>query len=93
MKHLWRQRVRREFDMPVRDLIVSFARDRYSKRLCAGAIGITRQTLIAYCNKEHIEFPKRSDLRDECKPKAYGMKGKVNNPWGRRGKPDDRPRV
>lgn len=87
MKHLWRQRIKKEFGVPARVVIESFANDGYSKRLTAGAIGITTQTLRNYCRRENINFPDRNNLREECKPKPYGLKGKINNPWGRRGKP------
>ncbi|MEN6421715.1 MAG: hypothetical protein ABFD76_07170 [Smithella sp.] len=86
MKHLWKQRIRKEFDAPAREVIESFAKDNYSKRLTAGAIGITAQTLLNYCRKEGIAFASRKDLRNECKPKP-SKKGNINNPWGRRGKP------
>lgn len=87
MKPYWKQRIRKEFEAPAREVIQSFADDGYSKRLTAGAIGITTQTLLKYCRKEGISFPDRNNLREECKPKPYGLKGKINNPWGRRGKP------
>ena len=85
MKHLWKQRIKQEFGEPAKIVILSFARDGYSKRLTAGAIGITGQTLLAYCRREGIEFPERKDLREECKPKP-SVKGLVRNPWGRAGK-------
>jgi hypothetical protein len=87
MKPHWKQRIRKEFETPTRDLIQSFADDGYSKRLTAGAIGITVQTLLNYCRKENIQFPSRKDLREECKPKPRKL-GIVRNPFGRRGKPD-----
>jgi hypothetical protein len=85
-KHRWRHIVAREFERPVKDLVLSFARDGYSKRLCAGAIGITRQTLTRFCVENGIEFPKQRDMREECKPKP-GKRGYTNNPWGRYGRP------
>lgn len=85
-KHLWRQRIRNEFGSPARDVIHSFADDGYSKLLCAGAIGITTQTLLKYCRDNDIKFPDRINLRSECKPRP-GKYGIVNNPWGVKGKP------
>lgn len=84
-KYAWQQRIRYDFGIPARDIIGSFARDGYSKRLTAGAIGINMQTLREYARREGIEFPTRSELREECKPKP-SVKGRINNPWGRRGK-------
>ena len=81
----WKQQIRKEFDAPAKEVIQSFADDRYSKRLTAGAIGITLQTLIRYCRENNISFAARIDLREECKPKPR-VKGIVRNPFGRRGK-------
>ncbi len=81
----WRQEVRQEFGAPAKEVILSFATSGYSKELTAPAIGISKQTLLRYCRKENIKFPKRIDLRPECKPKPR-VKGIVRNPWGRRGK-------
>ncbi|OPY83164.1 MAG: hypothetical protein A4E71_02919 [Smithella sp. PtaU1.Bin162] len=82
-KHQWQQRVRNEFQEPAKEVIISFAKDRYSKRLTAAAIGINIQTLIAYARKNNINFANRKDLRDECKAHTYGN---CNNPWGRYGR-------
>lgn len=86
-KDKWRQRVAREFGAPAKMVIKSFAETGYSKRLCAGSIGITRQTLIRYCLQEGIKFPDRNHLRDECKARPSYMP--INNPWGRCGKPQE----
>ena len=86
-KHRWRHIVAKEFDRPVIDLVRSFAVDGYSKRLCAGAIGITPQTLLRYCRQNGILFLERNDLRDECKPRPTRKRGYTNNPWGRYGRP------
>jgi hypothetical protein len=87
MKHLWKQRIKQEFGEPAKAVIISFARDGYSKRLTAGALGINGQTLLAYCRQENISFPDRQHLREECKPKPH-VKGIVRNPWGSKGKQD-----
>lgn len=75
-KHLWRQRVRKEFEEPARYVISEYARQGYSKRLTAGAIGITVQTLIAYSRREGINFKSRDELREECKPKPWNNKNR-----------------
>jgi hypothetical protein len=92
-KDKWRKRVSDEFGAKVKVVIAkvkvviqSFADSGYSKLLCAGAIGITTQTLLRYCRENDIKFPDRIDLRDECKPKP-GKRGYTNNPYGRAGKP------
>ena len=85
-KDKWRHRVSIEFDAPVKIVIQSFADSGYSKRLCAGAIGIHTQALLRYCRENNIKFPDRINLREECKPKP-GKRGYSNNPWGRNGKP------
>ena len=85
MKHLWKQRIRQEFEAPAIVVIQSFASSGYSKRLTAGAIGITTQTLLRYCRENSINFPLQKDMRPECKG-ANRHKGRVNNPWGRKGK-------
>jgi hypothetical protein len=84
-KHEWKRRIRHEFDEPAKMVIISFAKQGYSKLLTAGAIGITAQTLRNYANREKIKFPDRDELREECKPKPRKL-GIVRNPWGRRGK-------
>lgn len=85
-KDKWRHRISIEFGVPAKILIQSFADSGYSKRLCAGAIGIGTQALLRYCREHNIQFPDRINLRDECKPKP-GKRGYSNNPWGRNGKP------
>jgi len=84
-KHEWQQRIRHEFDAPARTVIISFAESGYSKELTAPVIGITKQTLLAYCRREGIKFPDRINLRPECKPRP-SKKGIVRNPYGCKGK-------
>jgi hypothetical protein len=85
-KHLWHKRIKQEFGVPVRTLVQSFIDTRYSRNLTAGAMGIAHTTLIRYCKVHNIKFPKRKDLREECKPKPRAL-GQINNPYGRKGKP------
>lgn len=84
--HEWKKRVEDEFEMPVKEVVRLFIKDRYSMRLAAETMGIDVETLKRYCQNKKISFPKRIDLRDECKPKP-GVFGLVRNPWGRKGKP------
>jgi len=77
----WPQRVKAEFDTPVRELIASFARDKYSLRLTAGTLGISRETLTKYAKREGIVFPDRVSQRKDCKPHGKGWpKGKARKP-------------
>ena len=78
----WKKRVREEFDMPVLELVMSFARDGYSKRLTAGAMGISPQTLRVYCSNVGVAFNNQAEMRHECKPRPR-KKGIVRNPSGR----------
>lgn len=71
-KNQWKQRIRKEFDEPAKDVIQSFARNGYSKRLTAGAIEIATQTLLAYCRRENIVFADRINVREECKTSPKG---------------------
>jgi hypothetical protein len=72
---LWQHRIEAEFEMPVKELILAFIRDRYSKRLTAATIGISNDTLDRYCRRENLIFPSRRELREECKPKRSTGKG------------------
>ena len=76
-------RIRREFGEPPSKVIQDFANMKVSKRLAAGAIGTTTQTLLRLCRQYGIEFCPRSELVDQCKPKNYKggwPKGK-KRPW------------
>ena len=83
--HDWPRRIRAEYDMTVKELVTSFAKDRYSLTLTAGALGIARDTLKRYCRHEGIAFPDRLNLRSECVPKPL-KKGIIRNPEGRNGR-------
>lgn len=72
--HEWQKRVKAEFEMPVRELVESFARDGYSLGLTAGALGISHGTLVNYCKRMGIIFPDRYHQRDECIGRAFGNK-------------------
>lgn len=66
----WQQKVKEEFGVPAKELILSFAQSKYSKRLTAGAIGISRNTLIRFCKRNpDIKFVPQYEMRYECKPK------------------------
>jgi len=67
--------------MPAKEVIKLFARDKYSRWFTAQCLGISVNTLKAYCHREGIEFVKGVDLRDDCKPRPFGN---CNNPLGRR---------
>lgn len=87
-KFEWQQRIRNEFGIPAKQVIMSYANSGYSKRLTAGALDITTQTLLSYCRRDNIQFSNRDGMREECKPKpGMSAKGQIRNPWGRRGKP------
>lgn len=77
----WKERIREEYEMPARQVICLFAKDRYSKWFTAKVLNISVNTLKAYCARNGIQFPDRINLREDCKPKPWG---KVNNPLGRR---------
>ena len=85
----WQQRVEEDFEMPLKELIRLFIKDRYSRNMAADTMEIDRGTLRRYCLKNKIVFPDRMSLRDECKPRCF-KKGIVRNPWGRKGKPKKR---
>ena len=85
----WQQRVEEEFEMPLKELIRLFIKDRYSRNMAADTMEIDRGTLRRYCLRNKIVFPDRMSLRDECKPRCF-KKGIVRNPWGRKGKPKKR---
>lgn len=70
-------RIRNEFDAPPSQVIREFAAMRYSKRLTAGAMGITTQTLLRLCRKHNIEFVAQCDMVKQCKGHGKGWpKGK-----------------
>ena len=68
MKHPWRRRISEEFGSPTVEVIRSFAESGYSKRLTAGALGISRPTLIRFASRHDITFPDRSGMIDVCNP-------------------------
>lgn len=68
----WPQRIGAEYDMPVRELVASFARDKYSLRLTAGTLGISRETLTKYAKREGIVFADRIGQRKDCRPRGKG---------------------
>lgn len=66
----WQQKVKEEFGISAREVIISFAQSKYSKRLTAGAMGISRNTLIRYCKRNlDIIFVPQREMRYECKPR------------------------
>ena len=70
----WIARNEAEYEMPIRELVSLFARDGYSIRLAAGAMGISPGTLGKWASENGIEFPPRSEQRPECKggnPRKY----------------------
>ena len=79
--HDWPRRIRAEYDMPAKELIKLYARDKYSRWFTAQCLGISVNTLTAYCHREGIEFATGVELRDDCKPRPFGNN---NNPLGRR---------
>lgn len=79
----WKQEIRSEFQTSVYNVVKSFADSGYSKVLTSSTLGICEATLKKYSEQVGIEFRKQVDMRDDCKPRAWG---RVNNPWGRKGK-------
>jgi hypothetical protein len=74
----WQQKVKEEFGVTAKELIISFAQSKYSKRLAAGAMGISRNTLIRYCKRNpDIVFVPQFEMRYECKPRN------MTNPFGK----------
>ena len=66
------QRIRAEFNESPSQVIRGFAQMRMSKRLTAGAMGITTQTLLRLCRRWDIKFVPQSEMLDQCKPKGKG---------------------
>ena len=70
-------RIREEFNEPPSKVIRDFANMKISKRLAAGAMGTTTQTLLRLCRRYGIEFAKQKDMVEQCKAKGLGWpKGK-----------------
>ena len=70
-------RIRKSFGEPPSDVIRGFAKMGMSKRLTAGAMGITTQTLLRLCRRWDIKFAPQSEMVDQCKPHGTGWpKGK-----------------
>jgi len=70
-------RIRKEFGESPSQVISGFAKMRMSKRLTAGAMGITTQTLLKLCRRYNIEFVPQSDMVEQCKAKGKGwIKGR-----------------
>jgi hypothetical protein len=70
-------RIRQEFDEPPSQVIKQFADSKYSKRLAAGAIGITTQTLRRLCRQYGVSFVNQKDMCKQCKGHGNGWpKGK-----------------
>jgi len=73
-------RIRKDFNEPPSQVISGFAKMRMSKRLTAGAMGITTQTLLRLCRKYNIQFVPQSEMVEQCKGKGKGwpkgLKGK-----------------
>jgi hypothetical protein len=87
----WKKKLEDDFEMPVRELVRLFIKDRYSMKMAAATMGIDVDTLRRYCRQHKMSFPDRINLRDECKPKPNKL-GIVRNPWGCKGKPKKRKR-
>jgi len=82
-------RIRQVFDESPSQVIRGFAAMRMSKRLTAGAIGITTQTLLRLCRRWDIQFVPQSKMVSQCKPRGKGWpKGKKRpfapKPWKRK---------
>ena len=84
--HEWKKRVEDEFEMPVREVVRLFIKDRYSMKMAAATMEIDVETLKRYCLRKNVKFPDRINLRDECKPRPLKL-GIIRNPWGVKGKP------
>lgn len=70
-------RIREEFDEAPSMVIRGFANSKYSKRLTAGAIGITTPTLRRLCDQYGIYFVNQKDMCKQCKGHGTGWpKGK-----------------
>jgi hypothetical protein len=70
-------RIRKEFNESPSQVISGFAKMKVSKRLAAGAMGITTQTLLRLCKRYSIEFVPQSDMVEQCKAKGKGwIKGR-----------------
>jgi hypothetical protein len=74
-------RIRHEFGEAPSKVIRDFTAMKFSKRLAAGAMGITTQTLLRMCRQYKIEFCPRIELVDQCKPRGKGWPKGVKRPW------------
>jgi hypothetical protein len=74
-------RIRKEFNEPPSQVIRSFAKMKMSKRLAAGAMGITTQTLLRLCRKWNIEFVPQSEMVSQCKAHGKGWPKGKKRPW------------
>ena len=79
----WPQRIHNEFGAPASIIIASFIRDGYSRKLTAGALGISRTALMNYCRTFGIQWPDAKTYRAECRAAFTGeRRGYSNNPHG-----------
>ena len=77
----WPQRIKAEYDIPVKELVASFARDKYSIRFTARVLEIGKTTLTKYAKREGIIFADVHDRRKDCKAHGKGWpKGKARKP-------------
>ena len=74
-------RIRKEFDESPSQVIRGFAEMKMSKRLAAGAMGITTQTLLRLCRRWKIEFVPQSEMVSQCKGHGKGWPKGKKRPW------------
>ena len=70
-------RIRKEFDENPSTVISGFAKMKVSKRLAAGAMGITTQTLLRLCRRYNIQFVPQSEMVEQCKAKGKGKRLRI----------------
>ncbi len=74
-------RIRQEFGEKPSKVIRDFAAMRFSKRLTAGAIGITTQTLRRMCRQYGINFVSQGEMVSQCKGRGKGWPKGRTRPW------------
>ena len=82
-KFRWKERVRKEYGVPIKEVVMRFIEKRFSKNKCVASLGIDHSTLKRYCEQEKIVWCSRKELNDYCKPRPFNNK---NNPWGCKGR-------
>lgn len=82
-KFNWKQRIQKEYNQPVKKVIMAFLEKRFSRAKTAAALGIHYDTLRNYLIKENIQWCHRKELNELCKGRPFENN---NNPYGCKGR-------